>query len=164
MTGSVDPVSRAERVVRALRRAALSAATCESLTGGLVGATLTSVPGASTVYRGGLVTYASDLKASLAGVDADWIASHGVINATTAAQMALGCARTCGADVGMSCTGVAGPDPQDGFGAGTVYVAVSVRGEVTVRDLALAGDRQSIRRQTVDALLALVLEVLGVEA
>ena len=96
------------RLVHVLADAGLTVATCESLTGGLVGATITSIPGASAVFRGGLITYASDLKAALAGVDAQWIAEHGVVNDTTARQMATGCAHTCQADLGLACTGVAG--------------------------------------------------------
>ena len=86
----------AHRLVHLLADAGLTAATCESLTGGLVGATITSVPGASAIFRGGLITYASVLKTVLAGVDADWIDEHGVINAMTARQMATGCAHACG--------------------------------------------------------------------
>lgn len=80
------------------------------------------------MFRGGLVTYASELKSTLARVDAQWIAENGVINSITAAQMAMGCRKVCDADLGMACTGVAGPDPQDGEQAGTVFIAVVYRG------------------------------------
>lgn len=152
---------RARRLVGALAGAGLTAATCESLTAGMVAATITTVPGASAVFRGGLVTYASDLKSRLAGVDAEWIAAHGVINARTAAEMATGCARVCGADVGLSCTGVAGPDPQDGESPGTVFIAVYRGGEPVGRRLDLRGDREDVRRGTVEALLDLAIEVVG---
>ena len=76
----------ARRLIAELSERGLTAATCESLTAGLVSAIITTVPGASAVFRGGLVTYASDLKTKLAGVDAGWIAENGVINSITAAQ------------------------------------------------------------------------------
>ncbi|AFV89334.1 MAG: CinA family protein [Acidipropionibacterium acidipropionici] len=149
---SPDPV--AARLVGALVGRRVTVATCESLTGGLVGATITGVPGASAVYRGGLITYASDLKTSLAGVDAAWIAEHGVINAETALAMARGCARACGAQLGLSCTGVAGPDPQDGAAVGTVFVCAWTQQRLVPVELHLEGDRQAVREQTVAALLA----------
>ncbi|MCP2378392.1 CinA family protein [Cutibacterium modestum] len=153
---------KAHRLVTLLSEHGLTAATCESLTAGLVAATITTVPGASAVFRGGLVTYASDLKNTLAGVDARWIAQNGVINSITAAQMTLGCRKVCGADVGMACTGVAGPDPQDGEQAGTVFIAVVYRGAPVVRHLQLEGSREEIRRGTVERLLDLGCEaVLG---
>lgn len=149
---SPDPL--AVRLVAALVEQGLTVATCESLTGGLVGATITAVPGASAVYRGGLITYASDLKTSLAGVDAAWIAGHGVINAETALMMARGCASACGARMGLSCTGVAGPDPQDGAAVGTVFACAWSPERCVPVDLHLAGDRRAVRHQTVAALLA----------
>ena len=154
----------ARRLIDVLSEHGLTAATCESLTAGLVAATITTVPGASTVFRGGLVTYASELKSALAGVDAQWIAEHGVVNSITAAQMARGCRKVCGADVGMACTGVAGPDPQDGEPAGTVFIAVAYRGEPAVKRLQLGGSREEIRCGTVERLLSLGCEaVLGWE-
>ena len=154
----------ARRLIDVLSEHGLTAATCESLTAGLVAATITTVPGSSTVFRGGLVTYASELKSALAGVDAQWIAEHGVVNAITAAQMAMGCRKVCGADVGMACTGVAGPDPQDGEQAGTVFIAVAYRGEPAVKRLQLGGSREEIRCGTVERLLSLGCEaVLGWE-
>ncbi len=156
---SPDPL--AVRLISALVGGGLTAASCESLTGGLVGAALTGVPGASAAYRGGLITYASDLKATLAGVDADWIGAHGVINAETARMMAEGCARACGAAIGLSCTGVAGPDPQDGAPVGTVFIcAWGPAGSRPVR-LELSGDREEIRRQTVEAVLRAGLDLVS---
>ncbi|MEL4505701.1 CinA family protein [Luteococcus sp. H138] len=151
----------ATELIADLAARGLTLGTCESLTGGQVAQSLTAVPGASAVVRGGLVTYASDLKASLAGVDADWIAQHGVINRTTAEQMAIGARRALGVDLALSCTGVAGPDPQDGEFPGTVWIAVCGPrpDQVTSRLLRLTGDRQAIRTQTVGALLALLAEL-----
>ena len=100
-------------------------ATAESLTGGLVRAALTSVPGTSAVVRGAVVAYATDLKARLLGVDADLLAAGGAVQSEVARQMAPGSAACSAADVGLATTGVAGPDPQDGHAGGTVFVAVA---------------------------------------
>ncbi len=139
-------------------------ATCESLTGGMLGATLTSVPGASTVYRGGLITYASDLKATLAQVDSTWIVQHGVVNERTAAQMAEGARRRCEAHWGVATTGVAGPTMQDGQPVGTVWIGITGPGvKPFAQRYLFDGDRAAIRRATVDAALTLLLEVSGRE-
>jgi len=155
-----DPL--AVRLLDALRERGATLATCESLTGGAVAAALVDVPGASQVFRGGLVTYATDLKTSLAGVDPAWIGAHGVIDQTTAEQMATGAARVCGATHALATTGVAGPDPQDGFAPGTVWIAVvTPDGPPQARLLTLDGGRAEIRAATVRAALSLALESLG---
>ena len=142
-----------------LRGRGLTLATAESLTGGLVGAALTAVAGSSDVYRGGIVCYATDLKASLVGVPAALLDAQGPVAADTAAALAAGAARACGADVGAATTGVAGPTPQDGHPVGEVYVAVSLPGsEPRVRPLQLSGTRDEIRDATVAAVLALLQE------
>ena len=105
-------------------------ATAESLTGGLVCAALTDVPGASAVVRGAVVAYATELKAQVLGVDPDLLATGGAVQAEVARQMATGVCRVLGADVGVATTGVAGPDPQDGHPVGTVFVAVAAEGRV----------------------------------
>lgn len=139
----------------------LSLASAESLTGGMFAAAVTAVPGASAVYRGGVIAYASRLKHDLLGVDADLIASHGVINPEVARAMAQGVRERTGADLAVSCTGVAGPDRQDDAEVGTVFIAVAAVGDTTVAQLALAGDRASIRRHSVAAMLSLVDGRLG---
>jgi nicotinamide-nucleotide amidase len=170
MSDSADVEGVAANVVEILRGRSQTLATAESLTGGLVGATLTDVPGASAVYRGGLITYATELKAELGGVSRQALAVDGPVAATTAAQLALGAARVCDADWGLATTGVAGPDPQAGHPVGQVFVAVagpvpSGPSEhdrtVQVRELALSGDRAAIRAQTVAAVLGLLTELLG---
>ena len=135
-------------------------ALAESLTGGMLAAALTAVPGASAVLRGGVVAYATDLKAALLDVPSDLLARHGAVDPDVAAAMAEG-ARSCmGADVGAATTGVAGPDPSDGQPVGTVYIAVSVGTDTAVRALALTGDRHRIRVATVDRTLRLLSERL----
>ena len=151
-------MTTASRVVATLVAAGRTVATAESLTGGLVCAALTDVPGASAVVRGAVVAYATELKAQVLGVDADLLATGGAVQAEVARQMATGVCRALGADVGVATTGVAGPEPQDGRPVGSVFVAVAVDGRVAVRELALAGDRAAIRARTVEAALALLLD------
>lgn len=119
------PPGRLAAVVGELRAAGLTVATAESLTGGLLGAALSSVPGSSAVLRGGLIVYATDLKHDLAGVPAELLAQRGPVDAEVAVALAAGAARRCGADLGVGLTGVAGPDPQHGHPPGTWFVAVS---------------------------------------
>lgn len=116
---------RLATVVGELRAAGLTVATAESLTGGLLGAALSSVPGSSAVLRGGLIVYATELKHELADVPAELLAARGPVDADVAVALAAGAARRCGADLGVGLTGVAGPDPQHGHPPGTWFVAVS---------------------------------------
>jgi nicotinamide-nucleotide amidase len=159
--GAVGPAA----VIGALRERGLTIATCESLTAGLLSATLAEVPGASAVLRGGLVTYATALKAELAGVDPDLLAAHGAVDPQVAREMARGAVRACGADLGVSCTGVAGPDPQDGKPVGRVYLALARSGGgVRTAELDLTGSRREIREATVRACLDLVLAACAEDA
>jgi PncC family amidohydrolase len=151
----------AERAVHTLRRLGLSLATAESLTGGGLGDAVTSVPGASTVYAGGVVTYATRVKVDLLGVPADLVEQHGVVSAQCAAAMASRVRDLVGADVGVATTGVAGPDPQEGKPVGLVYVAVADAAGAVVDELALTGDRLAIRRATVAAALRLLVRRTG---
>jgi nicotinamide-nucleotide amidase len=159
---------RAARELAAEVLALLSAsnrtlAVAESLTGGLLAAALTDVPGSSVAFRGGVVSYATELKAELLGVDAAMLAAHGPVYAPVAAAMARGVRARLGATVGAATTGVAGPGPQDGHPAGTVHVAVSLPGaagegdETVVRSIELSGDRDQVRRLTVEGVLGLLL-------
>lgn len=135
-------------------------ATAESLTGGLLAATIVDVPGASAAYRGGLVVYATELKASLAGVPAPLLVAHGPVDPAVAAALAAGARERCQADWGIATTGVAGPEPQGGQPVGRVYVAVAGPDSSDVRQLDLAGDRSQIRHEAVDAALDLLGKVL----
>ncbi|MFI2104747.1 CinA family protein [Isoptericola sp. NPDC019693] len=133
----------------------------ESLTGGLVVASLVDVPGASAVVRGGVVAYATELKAAVLGVDPDLLARRGPVDPEVAAQMAAGARRVLGADVGLATTGVAGPDPQDGHPPGEAYAAVSAPAGDRVVRLAVPGGRDEVRAGVVRAVLALALETWG---
>ena len=153
-------------VLAELDRRGQTLATAESLTGGLLGATLTAVPGASRSYLGGVISYATRLKSELAGVDEATLADVGPVASRTAEEMAVGVARRCRADWGIATTGVAGPDPQDGHPVGQVFVAVAQPAEsrVRVRELASVGDRAAIRRHAARGALELLAELLGMPA
>jgi PncC family amidohydrolase len=144
-------------VIDLLRARGGTIAVAESLTGGMLAAALTAIPGASAAVRGGVVAYATDLKAALLGVPAALLDRHGAVHPDVARAMADGVAGRLGATVGAATTGVAGPDPQDGQPVGTVYIAVSVGGDTTVRSLALSGGRQQIRQATVERSLDLLI-------
>ncbi|QUQ71647.1 CinA family protein [Kutzneria sp. CA-103260] len=148
-------------LVARLRELRQTVATAESLTAGLVAAELASVPGASAVLRGGLIVYATELKAKLAGVDGGLLAEHGAVHPDVAAQLAAGARERCAATWGLGLTGVAGPDPQDGVAPGTVYVAVAGPPGVEVRRLALTGSRNQVREGSVTAVLELLRHRLG---
>lgn len=161
-----DVPGSAVGLVRRLVSLGQSVGCAESLTGGLVVARLVDTAGASAVVRGGLVAYASDLKASLLGVDRQLLAARGAVDPDVALQMAAGARRVLGADWGLATTGVAGPDPQDGMPVGCVFVAVSGpgvdrRGLARVERHDLAGDRAAVRGATVDAVLALLVRCLS---
>ncbi|MBO4258062.1 CinA family protein [Streptomyces griseorubiginosus] len=158
-------------VVRLLTVRGETLAVAESLTGGLVAADITAVPGASKVFRGSVTAYATELKHHLLGVDAPLLATRGAVDAQVASQMAAGVRKALGADWGIATTGVAGPEPQDGQPVGTVFVAVdgpfaTVPGSAgggKVLALRLNGDRAEIRRESVRSVLALLLSELAGE-
>jgi nicotinamide-nucleotide amidase len=155
-------VSSGSAALAALIRRGETLATAESLTGGLLGRLLTDVPGASAAYLGGVISYATRLKVTLAGVDPDQLAADGPVAARTATAMAAGVAQRCAADWGLATTGVAGPDPQDGHPVGQVFVAVARAAGTRSRvvELALSGGREEIRLQAADAALELLVAEL----
>lgn len=147
-------------VVHLLLDRGLTIATGESLTAGLVAASLAEVPGCSSVLRGGVVAYQADVKHSLLDVSSEALA-EGLVTRAVAEGMAAGAARRLGADVGVGTTGVAGPDAHDGEPVGSVWIAVVTGDGAVARHLALSGDRADIRRQTVEACWDLVLGALA---
>jgi len=155
-----EPAALARAVVERLRAAGETLAVAESLTGGLLAARLVDVPGASAVLRGAVVAYATDLKHTLLGVDAELLEREGAVHPDVAAQMAAGVRARLGATWGLATTGVAGPDPQDGRSPGTVYVALAgppAPAGAGGTALRLVGGRAQVRAATVDAALALLL-------
>ena len=154
----------ASQVLDLLRAGGQTVAVAESLTGGLVAAALTDVPGSSASFRGGVVAYATELKADLLGVDSMMLRRHGAVYPQVAAAMAQGVRARLGATYGVATTGVAGPDPSDGQPVGTAHIAVSVADDTVVRTIALTGDRNEIRRLTVEHALGLLLGRLREES
>jgi nicotinamide-nucleotide amidase len=148
--------SSAQHCLAELQTRGQTLATAESLTCGLIAATLAGVPGASAVLRGGLAAYATDVKTSVLGVDAALVDRYGVISRQCAEAMAARAATLFGSDWAVASTGVAGPDSQEDHAVGTVFVAVAGPGVARSAALALSGERNSIRAATVDAALALL--------
>ncbi|CAM2746549.1 CinA family protein [Actinomyces slackii] len=151
-------------LLEAAARQDLRLAVAESLTGGQVAASLVAVPGASRVLMGGVVAYATRIKAEVLGVDAQRLERTGPVDAVVAIQMAEGAARIMGAEVGLATTGVAGPGPADGHEAGQVHIAVVAPGASAHRELRLAGDRDRVREGAVEAVLLLAREMLDTSA
>ncbi|MGY3679286.1 CinA family protein [Streptomyces sp. TE33382] len=155
-------MTAAALVLRRLVERGETLAVAESLTGGLVAAELTSVPGASQSFRGSVTAYATPLKQDVLGVDGTLLAERGAVDPEVARGMAAGVRRVLGADWGIATTGVAGPEPQDGKAVGTVHVAVSgPSGTEKVASLRLNGERADIRRETVRSVLKLLASELG---
>lgn len=141
-------------------------AVAESLTGGLLAAELVSIPGASVVLNGGIVAYNTELKHTLLGVDAQVLAAHGAVHSDVAMQMAVGVREALAvggepAHVGISTTGVAGPDAQDGQPVGTVFLGFAIGTEVRFLELALEGSREDIRRASVSESLTELARLLS---
>ncbi|HEY9353496.1 MAG TPA: CinA family protein [Nocardioides sp.] len=153
-------MNRVEELNGALQEAGATVATAESLTAGRLAALLTDPPGASKTYRGGFVTYATELKHTLLGVPVSVIETVGVVSAECAAAMAAGARERSGATYGLATTGVAGPEEQEGKPIGTVYVGLSGPHGETTTLLGLSGSRMEIQRDTclfaVDELLGLL--------
>jgi nicotinamide-nucleotide amidase len=158
MTGPRPAGPLAADVLGLLVRRGETLAVAESLTGGMVAAELTGVPGASRAFRGSVTAYATEVKRGVLGVDGALLAERGAVDPEVAGQMAAGVRRLLGADWGLGTTGVAGPGEQDGQPVGTVYVAVAgPGGAARGRELRLDGDRAGIRSESVQAALELLL-------
>ena len=150
----------ATRVHLLLRASGATVSTAESLTGGRLAAVFTDTPGASETYRGGVVTYATELKTSLLDVDESIVEEHGVVSPECAKAMASGIRALAGTTYGVSTTGVAGPTEQEGKPVGTVFVGVAGPGLVEAVALELGGKRDQIQDATVREALAAFEDVL----
>lgn len=153
--------SLAAAAIDLLSRRRLTVGTAESLTGGLIAATLTTVPGASAVFRGGIVAYAADVKEAVLGVPAALLSRVGTVHPDVAAAMAAGAIERLAVTIGIAVTGVAGPDPVEGLPVGTVHIALISPDGVRHRPLRLTGDRDRIRQATVTNALSLLVSVLS---
>ena len=135
-------------------------ATAESLTGGGIGAAITSVSGASAVYVGGIVSYVDRVKRDQLGVSEEILNTLGAVSAPVAQAMAQGAKAALGSDVAVSVTGLAGPDGDEfGHPVGTVFIGYADDRTAFAREYHFAGDRAQVREQTICAALALVLEM-----
>jgi PncC family amidohydrolase len=149
-----------KRVHLLLRAGGSTIATAESLTGGRLAVALTDVPGASETYLGGVVTYATELKASMLDVDERIIDEHGVVSPECARAMASGVRALTGATFGLATTGVAGPGDQEGKPAGTVFVGIAAPGLLEVVALELSGRRKQIQDRTCEEALTALEAIL----
>ena len=138
-----------------------SVATAESLTAGLLAATLAGVPGASSVLRGGLIAYVEDTKISLAGVAPQVLDAVGPVSAPTARALAVGARQRCAATWGIGLTGVAGPEEQGGHPVGTVFLGLAGPVDTDVVQLAFTGTRWDVRVAAVKEAIARLRVMVG---
>ena len=149
-------------VLTVLRGRTLS--TAESLTGGGIGAALPAVPGASEVYRGGVISYVNDVKHRVLGVSAEDLVKFGAVSEPVARQMAAGARKVTGSDVAVSGTGLAGPGGDEfGHSVGTVFLGYADGQKNYAREYRFSGDREAVRSQTVRAARELGLAENGAE-
>ena len=154
--------SPAERTVALLKAQGKTLACAESCTGGMIAERITDVPGASAVFRGGVVSYAVAVKEVVLGVSPQDIAAHSAVSAPVARQMAQGVRLLLHSDVAVSTTGVAGPGPDDrGNPQGTVYIALADGEETWCYRFQFEGDRDGVRRAATQQALALALRRLS---
>lgn len=144
-----------------LRRSA-TIGTAESVTGGALASLMSTTPGASETYRGGVVAYATDVKRDVLGTSEETVERYGAVSAECAAEMASGVRSVVGADYGVSTTGVAGPALQEGKPVGLVYIGIAGPDGVSTQELHLVGDRDQVRAAAcVEALAAAMSAVVG---
>lgn len=133
--------------------------TAESLTGGGIGAALTAVPGASKVFKGGIISYTDEVKREVLGVSQTDLDTFGAVSAPVAKAMAQGARKLLQADIAISVTGLAGPDGDEfGHTVGTVYIGYADQGNTMVQECHFTGDREDVRRQTITAALDMILK------
>ena len=150
-------MSRSSDVIERLSGKTL--ATAESLTGGGIGAALTAVSGSSSVYKGGVISYTNEIKRDVLGVMEDSLEKYGAVSAAVAEQMVSGVRKLLNADIAVSVTGLAGPGGDDfGNPVGTVFIAYEDHDRSACIRCCFEGNRESVRTQTIDRALALILE------
>ena len=141
------------------RLAGKTLVTAESLTGGGIGNALTSVSGASLVYKGGIISYVNDVKRDVLGVPQEILDRYGAVSAWTAGYMVSGVRKMLQADIAVSVTGLAGPGGDEfGHPVGTVYIGYESHFKSLVKEFHFSGNREEVRNQTIEAALKLILE------
>lgn len=154
-------MTEAQQVIERLAAMGKTLATAESCTGGLIGQRLTSVSGASRVYRGGIISYCNEVKHRLLNVEQELLDTLGAVSAPVAEQMAQGVRKALQADYGVSVTGIAGPNSDEtGKPVGLVYLGVSSIEKTTVKEYHFDGNREEIRSQACMEALRLLLEMI----
>jgi len=150
----------AYEIIQKLGQRHLTISVAESLTGGLVAASLTQIPGASAVFKGGIIAYGDEIKQQVLKVDPALITKFTSISEPVAQSMATNVREIMNTDIGIATTGVAGPDKSDGFAPGIVFVAISIGDHKICQKLELVGDRTQIRDQSVNEIFKLTLSQL----
>jgi nicotinamide-nucleotide amidase len=150
----------AYEIIQKLGQRHLTISVAESLTGGLVAASLTQIPGASAVFKGGIIAYRDEIKQKVLKVDSALITKFTSISEPVAQSMATNIREIMNTDIGIATTGVAGPDKSDGFAPGIVFVAISIGDHKICQKLELVGDRTQIRDQSVNEIFKLTLSQL----
>ncbi len=150
----------AQQVGERLRRQGRSLAVAESCTGGLLGAALTDVPGSSAYFLGGVISYADRVKVQQLQVPDATLRQYGAVSEQTAAAMATGVRQLLHAELGVSITGVAGPDAEGGKPVGLTFIGIAAEASTTHR-FQWTGDRWDNRRRSVIAALELLVQTLG---
>lgn len=153
--------TRIEELVQQLKDTGRTIATAESCTGGLLGKSITDVSGSSAVYPGGVISYCNRIKHAVLGVDQEDLDSLGPVSATVARQMAEGVRRVIGADLGVSVTGIAGPNSDEtGRPVGLVYIGASDGMTTLIREYRFDGDRAAVRAQAAEAAAELAMKLI----
>ena len=150
----------ASSLIKKLQEKNLTIAVAESLTGGLIAASLTEIPGASSVFKGSITAYIDEVKQSVLNVKSETITNFTSISEQVALEMAVNVRKIMKSDIGISATGVAGPEKSAVFLPGLVFVAISIGDHNMCQKLELTGDRTQIRNQTVQEILELTLSRL----
>lgn len=147
-------------LVAAAAAANITVATAESLTGGMVAATIVQIPGSSAMLQGGVIAYQNSVKERLLGVPAELLRDKGAVDPEVACAMALGVCEAAGARIGISTTGVAGPEPHQGKDVGHVYIGVAFDGEAQSYEYHFGGDREMIRIAATQEAISLLEQVV----
>ena len=152
-------MSRSFDVIQYLADKSKTLATAESLTGGGIGAELTAVPGSSAVYKGGVISYTNEIKRNVLGVRAELLEKYGAVSPWVAGEMVSGVRKLLNADIAVSVTGLAGPSGDEfGHPVGTVFIGYEDRQRSVVQHYCFEGDRDSVRKQTIEAAMGLILQ------
>ena len=155
-------IEKAERLIALAKDKKLTLGTAESCTGGLIGAMLTSVSGASAVFFGGIISYDNSVKEAVLGVKKETLLTVGAVSHDTAVQMAEGARHVLGTDLAVSVTGIAGPTGgTPAKPVGTVFIAVARKdGKTLCTENHFLGDRDAVRAQTVEKAITLLTEAV----